>query len=129
MNNLQKTHNLTNKELVGRVLELKEGYSKVELKTNEKMIVDDKGLIHGGFTFGLADYAAMVCVNHPNVVLGGAEVKFWAPVKTGDKMIAKAFLIKTEGKKNTVEVEINVNDKKVFSGVFYCYVIEKHVLD
>ncbi len=125
----QKTHNLTNKELVGEVLELKEGYSKVELITNDEMSVDEKGLIHGGFTFGLADYAAMVCVNHPNVVLGGAEVKFWAPVKVGEKMIAKAFLIKTEGKKNIVEVEINVENKKVFSGVFNCYILEKHVLD
>ena len=129
MNVAQKTHNLTNKELVGKVLELKDGYSKVELLTNNKMIVDEKNLIHGGFTFGLADYAAMVCVNHPNVVLGGAEVRFWAPVTINQKMIAKAFLIKKEGKKNIVEVEITVDNKKVFSGVFTCYILEKHVLD
>ncbi len=129
MNIVQQTHNLTDKELVGVVVELKEGYSKVKLDANEKMKVDEKGLIHGGFTFGLADYAAMVCVNHPNVVLGGAEVKFWSPVKVNDTMVAKAFLIKKEGKKNIVEVEISVENRKVFSGVFTCYILEKHVLD
>ena len=102
----QKTHNLADKEFVGDVVEIKEGFSKVVLDTNNRMAVDDKGLVHGGFTFGLADYAAMVCVNHPNVVLGGSEIKFWAPVKVGAKLIAKAFQIKTEGKKIIVEVEV-----------------------
>jgi acyl-coenzyme A thioesterase PaaI-like protein len=44
------------------------------------MAADQRGLVHGGFTFGLADYAAMVAVNDPNVVLGAAEVRFLAPV-------------------------------------------------
>ncbi len=125
----QKTHNLADKEFVGDVVEIKEGFSKVILNTNNRMAVDDKGLVHGGFTFGLADYAAMVCVNHPNVVLGGAEIKFWAPVKVGEKLIAKAFHIKTEGKKNIVEVEIDSNGRKVFSGTFNCYILDKHVFE
>ena len=125
----QNTHNLTNKKLVGEVIEIKDGYSKVVLTATDEMTVDEKGLIHGGFTFGLADYAAMVCVNDPNVVLGSADVKFLAPVKKGDKLIAKAFLIKNEGKKNIVEVEIVSETNKVFSGTFNCYVLDKHVLD
>ncbi len=125
----QQTHNLTDRKLVGEVVELKDGYSKVVLKTSQVMAVDEKGLVHGGFTFGLADFAAMVCVNHPNVVLGSADVKFLAPVKIGDLLEAKAFLIKTEGKKNIVEVEINSQNGKVFSGSFNCYILENHVLD
>jgi len=126
---VQQTHNLTDRKLVGEVVELKDGYSKVVLKTSQVMAVDEKGLVHGGFTFGLADFAAMVCVNHPNVVLGSADVKFLAPVKIGDLLEAKAFLIKTEGKKNIVEVEINSQNGKVFSGSFNCYILENHVLD
>jgi len=74
-----KTHKIASKNLVGEVVELKENESVVRLKTTKEMAVDEKGLIHGGFTFGLADLAAMVAVNHPNVVLGKAEVKFTNP--------------------------------------------------
>jgi uncharacterized protein (TIGR00369 family) len=125
----QRTHLKTSKKLVGEVIEIKEGFSKVKLVANAEMAVDDKGLIHGGFTFGLADYAAMVCVNHPNVVLGSADVKFLAPVKTGEILEAKAFHIETQGKKHIIEVEIFSEQKKVFSGKFSCYVLDKHVLD
>ncbi len=125
----QQTHNLANKNLVGEVVEIRDGYSKVTLKTSEEMAVDEKGLVHGGFTFGLADYAAMVCINHPYVVLGGANVKFLAPVKNGEILIAKAFLIRNEGKKRVVEVEIFSGENKVFSGTFNCYILNNHVLD
>lgn len=125
----QQTHNLANKKLVGEVVEIRDGYSKVRLETSYEMAVDEKGLVHGGFTFGLADYAAMVCVNHPNVVLGGANVKFLAPVKNGEILIAKAFLIRNEGKKRVVEVEIFSEENKVFSGTFNCYILNNHVLD
>jgi acyl-coenzyme A thioesterase PaaI-like protein len=70
------THKEIDKELCGKVLIVKEGFSRVELKTIQRMTVDDKGLVHGGFIFGLADYSARVAVNHPNVVLGAADIKF-----------------------------------------------------
>jgi len=51
------------------------------------MVVDDHKLVHGGFIFGAADYAAMAAVNDPNVVLGSAEVSFLKPSKSGDSDI------------------------------------------
>jgi acyl-coenzyme A thioesterase PaaI-like protein len=81
------------------------------------MAVDSFGLIHGGFTFGLADYAAMIAINHPNVVLVSAQIRFVAPVKIGETMRAHALVNKTEGKKSEVNVEVSVGEKKVFFGV------------
>ena len=124
-----KTHRLASKELVGEVIELKDGEAKVKLKTTKEMAVDEKGLIHGGFTFGAADLAAMVAVNHPNVVLAKAEVKFTKPVKVGDEIIAHAKIVKVEGKKNIVEVTAKVGEEVVLVGTFHCYVLDKHVLD
>ena len=60
----------------------------VKLKTNEKMVADEKGLIHGGFIFSVADYSAMLAVNEPTVVLAGANVKFLKPVIVGDEILA-----------------------------------------
>ncbi|HKL82437.1 MAG TPA: thioesterase, partial [Desulfobacter sp.] len=74
------THQLIDNELCGTPLMVENGKSRVEYTTTSRMAADDSGLVHGGFIFGLADYAAMLAVNHPNVVLGGADVKFLKPV-------------------------------------------------
>lgn len=77
----------------------------VELKAGEEMAVDRRGLIHGGFTFGLADYAAMLAMNHPYVVLGSSQVRFLAPVRIGDVMRGRAEVVKREGRRREVAVE------------------------
>ncbi len=122
------THQKINQQLCGKPLEVKEGYSRVELAADAGMAVDETGLVHGGFIFGQADYAAMIAVNHPNVVLAGANVKFLKPVKAGDTVIAEAQVTAVEKKKHTVEVAVTRDNEKVFEGTFICFVLEKHVL-
>ena len=123
------THLKINQGLCGTPIELGEGYAVVSLEAKENMVADEKGLIHGGFIFGLADYASMLAVNHPNVVLAKAEVKFLKPVKLGDVMTSYAKIQKIDNNKYTVEAFVNVNDLKVFEGVFLCVVTPGHVLE
>lgn len=124
-----KTHLGVTGELVGSPISIVDGKSSVvELTTTPQMAADGTGLIHGGFTFGLADYAAMLAVNHPNVVLSYAQARFTAPVKTGDKMRAEAKVTEREGKRSVVNVDVSVSGRHVFSGMFTCYSLEKHVL-
>ncbi|GAB6102827.1 PaaI family thioesterase [Thermococcus atlanticus] len=126
----QRTHVLASRRLVGEPAKIEDGKAEVELLTTEEMAVDEYGLVHGGFTFGLADYAAMLAVNEPTVVLGKAEVKFLKPVKAGEKLIARAEVTEDLGKKKLVKAEVfNERDEKVFDGTFHCYVLERHVLE
>ncbi|WP_456365114.1 PaaI family thioesterase [Thermococcus sp.] len=126
----QKTHRLASERLVGRPVKIEEGYAEVGLLTTEEMTVDEYGLVHGGFTFGLADYAAMLAVNEPTVVLGKAEVRFLKPVKAGELLTAKAEVREDLGRKRVVWVEVlNERKERVFEGTFHCYVLEKHVLE
>lgn len=122
------THKSIEMSLCGTPLEIKEGSSRIELLLTENMTADESGLIHGGFVFGLADYAAMIAVNHPNVVLGSADVKFLRPVKKGDTVVAEAKVENTAGRKYTVRVEIQNKGTKIFEGAFICFVLDKHVL-
>jgi uncharacterized protein (TIGR00369 family) len=122
------THNKIDFSLCGKPLLTEEDFSKVELKTSEQMSVDQTGLVHGGFIFGLADHAVMIAVNHPNVVLGAAEVKFLKPVKAGETIIAEAKVKEKAGKKNSVTVSVSRGEETVFEGMFTCFVLEKHVL-
>jgi acyl-coenzyme A thioesterase PaaI-like protein len=124
------THGKISGRLVGRPIEVVTGVrATAELVATEEMAADATGLVHGGFTFGLADYAAMLAINHPNVVLGSAQTKFTAPARVGETMTAEATVTKTEGRKNEVNVEVKVGEQKVFTGIFLCYTLEKHVLE
>lgn len=122
------THKKIDKELCGRPLLVDDNYSKVEMVTTQKMAVDETGLVHGGFIFGLADHSAMIAVNHPNVVLGAAEVKFLKPVKCGEILVAEARAGEKEGKRQSVSVTVKNGDAEVFKGMFICFTLDKHVL-
>jgi len=104
------------------------GSVKVALMTTSEMIADEKGLIHGGFVFSAADYAAMAAVNEPNVVLVACDSQFLSPVKFGDEVIFKAKVRHKEGRKRNVHVVGYVLDIKVFDGEFKTVVTDKHVL-
>jgi len=122
------THHHIDRRLCGTPTELHEGYARVEMAAMPEMTADDSGLIHGGFIFGLADYAAMLAVNHPNVVLGAAEVKFLKPVAFSENVIAEAKIDIEKGKKKTVSVTVKREEEVVFTGVFTCFVLDGHVL-
>lgn len=122
------THQSISTELCGKPLRLEKNKSEVEYLTRPEMVVDDSGLVHGGFIFGLADYAAMIAVNHPNVVLGSADVKFTKPVRVNETVHAMAEVISSEGKKHMVAVVVKRENDTVFKGEFTCFVLEKHVL-
>jgi uncharacterized protein (TIGR00369 family) len=127
----QKTHLLTSKEFVGKVAQIQtDQRATVVLKTTGLMGVDEKGLVHGGFTFGLADYAAMTAVNDPFVVLLSSQVKFLRPVRAGEELTARATVTEREGRRRKVQVEVlNPKEEKVLDGEFFCLVLQRHVLD
>jgi len=122
------THTMINQYLCGNILKHEKGYVEVELETESEMVVDELGLVHGGFVFGAADFAAMAAVNEKNVVLVQSECQFLAPVKEGDKVLFKAQVRHKEGRKRNVHVKAYVHDIKVFEGEFITVITEKHVL-
>ena len=124
-----KTHLAIDTDLCGRVTRLEEGRAELWLHTSERMRADEAGLIHGGFLFGAADYAAMAAVNDPNVVLGAAEVKFLAPVRKGQSLFFAAEVRKRKGKRQEVAVYGEAEGRRVFEGTFQAFVLPRHVLD
>ena len=122
------THCQIDQSLCGKPLSAADGKSLVELLTTTCMAADEHGLVHGGFLFGAADYAAMIAVNHPYVVLGASDVKFLKPVRVGETLLARAQIQEVKGKKYWVSVSVTSGADEVFQGMFTCFVLDKHVL-
>ena len=123
------THPAIDRRLCGEPRELREGYCRVELAMSAEMRADERGLVHGGFVFGLADYAAMLAVNEETVVLGSAQVRFLRPVVAGDLLSAEATVIERDGRKRIVAVDVATGGDVVFRGEFVCFIADEHVLD
>ncbi|SFV59990.1 Hot dog fold protein HP0420 [hydrothermal vent metagenome] len=125
---LVQTHERINQNLCGEIVKMELGYVELQLTTTVDMLADDIGLIHGGFIFGAADYAAMLAVNEKNVVLVASDCQFLSPVKLQDEVNVFARVRHKEGRKRNVHVEAFVLDIKVFEGEFKTVITEKHVL-
>jgi acyl-coenzyme A thioesterase PaaI-like protein len=123
------THSRIDRRLCGEPIEMSAGRAVVRLQATAEMAADERGLVHGGFVFGGADYAAMLAVNEPNVVLGSGSLRFLKPVVVGQAMLAVAEVHGGEGKRRDVRVQVFRAEELVAAGDFVCFVPAEHVLD
>ena len=74
-----------------RVLEIKEGYSKIQMIIRREM-VNGFGIVHGGIPFSLADSAfAFACNNRNNLSVAlDVTITFTKAVNIGDTLTAEA---------------------------------------
>lgn len=73
------------------VLDITEGYSKINMTVREEMI-NGFGIVHGGICFSLADSAFAFACNNRNVlsVALDTSINFTKPVHVGDVLVAEA---------------------------------------
>jgi acyl-CoA thioesterase len=74
-----------------RALEIKEGYSRIQMTIREEM-VNGFGIVHGGIPFSLADSAfAFACNNRNNLSVAlDVTITFTKAVNVGDILTAEA---------------------------------------
>jgi acyl-coenzyme A thioesterase PaaI-like protein len=125
----QRTHGQIARHLCGHPIELHPGHARVALDAAREMAADERGRVHEGFIFGLADYAAMLAVNEPTVVLASAQTKFLGQIVVGDLMEAEATVARTSGKKRWVKVLVRRAGVPVLEGSFLAVVPDTHILD
>lgn len=84
-------HDLFSRWLGITVLEIKEGYSKIQMTVREEMI-NGFGIVHGGIAFSLSDSAfAFACNNRNNLSVAlDTSINFTKPVHVGDVLTAEA---------------------------------------
>ncbi len=84
-------HDLFSQWLGIEVLDVKDGYSKIQMTVREEMI-NGFGIVHGGIAFSLSDSAfAFACNNRNNLSVAlDTSINFTKPVHVGDILTAEA---------------------------------------
>ena len=84
-------HDLFSQWLGITVIEVKEGYSKIQMTVRKEMI-NGFGLVHGGIAFSLADSCFAFACNNRNVLSVALDtaINFTKPVHVGDRLTAEA---------------------------------------
>jgi len=90
-----------------RIRSVAPGRAELEMRVREDM-VNGHGIGHGGLTFTLADSAFAFACNSYNrsTVAAGAEVRFTAPTRLGDLLVAEAVERDREGRDGTYDVTV-----------------------
>jgi acyl-CoA thioesterase len=119
------------RELLGiKVLETKDGYSKMTLKITKKH-TNAGGFTHGGVLFALADCAFAEAVNFGDkqAVAVQVSINYLRPTSEGDLLTAEATTV-SDGKTLalcSVAVRKENKDVALFSGLAYKIQSDKRV--
>jgi acyl-CoA thioesterase len=105
-----------------KVLEAKDGYSKVSMKV-EKLHTNALGFTHGGAIFSLADYAfAHACNCGENVAVAvQVSINFLKPTAVGDLLTAEATRVSDGKTTGLYQVVVKKEEKTVafFTGLAF----------
>ena len=114
----------------GDILLLTRGVANVRFVPEEHMVMDKEAhnsLIHAGYIFNAASYAAMAAINKRHSIMIAADVKFLSPIELGHEVLFKGEALQDDTKKCEVKVEGFLLDIKIFYGIFHIAVFDKKI--
>ena len=122
-----KTSLLTKLNFSGTAFLIEKNHAKTRFFTTADMVSDAEGLIHNGFVFMGANYAALLAVNEEFSVSIGARINFYGPLRLGDIVEFDAHARFEESRKKEVKVIGYVKEIKIFEGTFQLVTLEEHI--
>ncbi|MGE5632972.1 MAG: transcription factor FapR [Caulobacteraceae bacterium] len=117
--NYSKVKSLQGREIIGELVDLELGASGISiLETDSNFAFEKTNVIKGQYIFAQAESLAIAVIDADVALIGVANIKYKNPVFAGDKLIAKAEVVRTRGNKYFVWVFIRVKQVEVFRGKF-----------
>ena len=114
-----KVKSMSNRDVVGELIDLELGKSGISLMTvTEDMVFEKTKVARGYHVFSQANSLALAVIDAPAAVTGVANIKYKIPIEVGEKLIAKAEIVKRRGNKYFVWVKIKNACQEVFRAKF-----------
>lgn len=110
---------LHGEEVIGELVELNLGESGTSvLMVESPMVFARNQILRGHFLFAQGNSLAVALVDSEVALTKSAQVRFYSPVKLGERVVAKAKVTASEDHRYTVQVNSYVQDDLVFVGEF-----------
>jgi acyl-coenzyme A thioesterase PaaI-like protein len=115
----KKVRSLTGKEIVGELVDLELGKRGISiLETDASMSFEKTNVVRGQFIYALAESLAIAVIDADVALIGVANIKYKQPVRSGQKLVAQAEVVRQRGNKYFVWVKIRLKMQEVFRGKF-----------
>lgn len=123
--NYHKVKAIVGSEIVGELIDLELGKSGISVfePTPDMAFLKTK-IIRGHYIYSQAESLAISVIDAEAALIGVANIKYKYPVRIGDRLVAKAEIIRKRGNKYFVWVMIKVKNKEVFRGKFILVSLE-----
>lgn len=114
------------REVVGELVDLDLGRSAISIfETTADMVFEKTRIVRSQFVFAQADSLALAVIDAEVAVTGLANIKYRRPVEAGERLLAKAEVIRTKGEdKFVVLVVTRAGDDIVFRGKFVVFALK-----
>jgi acyl-coenzyme A thioesterase PaaI-like protein len=112
-------------DVIGELIDLELGRSGISIMTVAEGMIMEKTRVAGAhYIFAQANSLALAVLDAPAAVTGIANIKYKVPVKAGEKLIAKAEVVKRRGNKFFVWVKTRNDKQEVFRSKFIMVSLE-----
>jgi len=117
--NFSKVKSIRGREFVGELVDIQPGKSAISiLDTNKDMVFENSQVVKGQHIYAQAESIALAIIDAHTALTGVANIKYKRPILAGEKLVAKAEVIRERGNKYFVWVMIYVKQQEVFRGKF-----------
>ena len=117
--NHDKIRSIGAKEIIGEIVDLELGVSGLSiLQTTDEMVFEKTKIVRGHYIFAQAESLAIAVIDAKVALTGVANIKYKTPIYAGDKLVAKAQVVRTRGNKYFVWVIIKIRHLEAFRGKF-----------
>lgn len=120
----QRTHSqvrsIPQSEIVGELVDVELEQRGISvLSTTPAMAFERSGLVRGHFLFAQAETLAVAIIDAESAYTGVVNVKYKRPVRVGERVVAKAELMRRRSEQEFVVLVMSrSNDEDVFRGKF-----------
>ncbi|WP_205006874.1 transcription factor FapR [Sporolactobacillus spathodeae] len=106
-------------EVIGEIVDLQLDAQAISLlEIGQEHVFSRTGIARGHHLFAQANSLAVAVINDALALTSKASIHFIRPVKTGERVVAKAKVIEKEHVRTIVEVNSYAGQDHVFRGVF-----------
>jgi acyl-coenzyme A thioesterase PaaI-like protein len=120
-----KLKSIASGELIGELIDLeldKQGISMLTITPD--MVFEKTQIARGHYVFSQANSLALAVIDAPTALTGVANVKYKMPIRVGEKLIAKAEVIRKRGNKSFIWVKTRNEKQEVFRAKFIMVSLE-----